>query len=54
MSWLHYLTGIEHGGLVPELTVTLNLGNVFNRPYQIVQGYPMPGRNALLSMELKW
>ncbi|MBP5217319.1 MAG: TonB-dependent receptor, partial [Bacteroidales bacterium] len=50
----YYLTGLAHRGTVPELTVTLNLGNVFNRPYQIVQGYPMPGFNALLSMEIKW
>jgi outer membrane receptor protein involved in Fe transport len=54
VSRLYYLTELEHRGLVPELTVTLNLGNVFNRPYQIVQGYPMPGFNALLSMEIKW
>ncbi|MBQ6291171.1 MAG: TonB-dependent receptor [Bacteroidales bacterium] len=54
VSRLYYLTELEHRGLVPELNVTLNLGNVFNRPYQIVQGYPMPGFNALLSMEIKW
>ena len=39
---------------IPELIVALNLGNVFNTPYQIVQGYPMPGFNALLSVELNW
>ena len=54
VSRLYYLTELGHRGLVPELTVTLNLGNVFNRPYQIVQGYPMPGFNALLSMDIKW
>ena len=40
--------------MVPELTIALNLGNIFNTPYQIVQGYPMPGFNALLSIELNW
>ena len=40
--------------MVPELTFTLNLGNVFNTPYQVVQGYPMPGFNALLSVDFKW
>ena len=54
VSRLYYLTDLGHRTLVPELTITLNLGNVFNRPYQIVQGYPMPGFNALLSIELKW
>ncbi len=54
VSRLYYLTDLGHRGMVPELTVTLNLGNVFNRPYQIVQGYPMPGFNALLSIDIKW
>ncbi|MBO6046110.1 MAG: TonB-dependent receptor [Bacteroidales bacterium] len=54
VSRLYYLTDLGHRTMVPELTITLNLGNVFNRPYQIVQGYPMPGFNALLSIELKW
>ncbi|MBP5636958.1 MAG: TonB-dependent receptor, partial [Bacteroidales bacterium] len=52
VSRLYYLTDLGHRTMVPELTITLNLGNVFNRPYQIVQGYPMPGFNALLSIEL--
>ena len=54
ISRLCYLTDLGHRAMIPELTITLNLGNVFNRPYQIVQGYPMPGFNALLSIELKW
>ena len=37
-----------------ELAVALSLGNLFNTRYEIVQGYPMPGFNALLSVEYKW
>ena len=37
-----------------ELAVTLSLGNVFNTHYEIVQGYPMPGFNTLLSLEFNW
>ena len=36
------------------MRVSLDLGNIFNNRYQIVQGYPMPGFNALLSIEYKW
>ena len=37
-----------------ELIVTLSLGNLFNTRYEIVQGYPMPGFNALISLEYNW
>ena len=37
-----------------ELAVALALGNLFNTRYEIVQGYPMPGFNALLSLEYNW
>ena len=37
-----------------ELAVALALGNLFNTRYEIVQGYPMPGFNALLSVEYNW
>ena len=40
--------------VLPELNVVLNLNNLFNTHYQIVQGYPMPGFNALLNIEYKW
>ena len=36
------------------LTLSLNVNNVFNYRYQIVQGYPMPGANAFLSATLRW
>ena len=42
------------GGGKPLLRIGLHVGNVFNRPYEVVQGYPMPGINALLSTELNW
>lgn len=38
----------------PSLEVGLNCGNIFDTPYQIVQGYPMPGFNILLSVEFSW
>ena len=41
-------------GGAPELALGLALNNVFNTHYEIVQGYPMPGFNALLSVEYKW
>jgi outer membrane cobalamin receptor len=28
--------------------------NVFDRPYQVVQGYPMPGINLMLSVTYSW
>ena len=41
-------------GGAPELAVGLALNNVFNTRYEIVQGYPMPGFNAHLSVEYNW
>ena len=38
----------------PELSIGLTLNNIFNQSYQIVQGYPMPGFNAMLSVEYCW
>ena len=38
----------------PLLGIGLHVGNVFNRPYEVVQGYPMPGTNATLSVEVRW
>ena len=37
-----------------ELIISLSLGNIFNTRYEIVQGYPMPGFNALISLEYNW
>ena len=48
------LLGSSPRGLFPELSVGLALNNIFNQSYQIVQGYPMPGFNAMLSIELAW
>ena len=36
------------------LTTALHVRNVFNNAYQVVQGYPMPGANWLLSLEYNW
>jgi len=54
ISRKYLLPDVRGRKMIPELIVALNAGNVFNRPYQIVQGYPMPGFNALLSVELNW
>lgn len=34
--------------------VCFSCNNIFNCHYQIVQGYPMPGFNAMLSLEFNW
>ncbi len=38
----------------PQLSAGLQVKNIFNRPYEVVQGYPMPGIQALFSLELSW
>ena len=38
----------------PELVVSLALNNLSDTHYEIVQGYPMPGFNTLLSVEYNW
>lgn len=40
--------------ILPSLNIGLDLNNLFNTQYQIVQGYPMPGFNALLNIDYKW
>ena len=37
-----------------RLTLSLRCANLFDHPYQIVQGYPMPGRNLLAGLELRF
>ncbi|MBQ2171601.1 MAG: TonB-dependent receptor plug domain-containing protein [Bacteroidales bacterium] len=36
------------------LRTGLHLRNLFNKAYQVVQGYPMPGFNWMLSVEYNW
>ena len=36
------------------MTIRLRISNVAGADYEIVQGYPMPRRNALLSIEYHW
>ena len=40
--------------VLPSLSAGINLNNIFNTHYQIVQGYPMPGFNALLFIQWGW
>ncbi len=44
--------GAPSAGRALLLGVTID--NVFNTPYQIVQGYPMPGLSAQLSVSFRW
>jgi len=37
-----------------NLIVSLNCKNLFNQHYQIVQGYPMPGTNLMVTIEYTW
>jgi len=41
-------------GGVTELSVGITLNNIFNQSYQVVQGYPMPGFNAMILVEYSW
>ena len=34
--------------------ISLSLNNLFNFRYELVQGYPMPGFNAMASVEYRW
>jgi outer membrane receptor protein involved in Fe transport len=34
--------------------VGLACKNIFNRSYEIVQGYPMPGINGMITVEFEW
>lgn len=38
----------------PELSLALNLNNIFNQYYQIVQGYPMPGFHLTASAQFRF
>jgi len=35
---------------IKTLSLSLHVNNIFNRRYQIVQGYPMPGTNVMLTI----
>ena len=38
----------------PELTLSLSCNNIFDQPYQIVHGYPMPGRSLLGCIDIRF
>ena len=38
----------------PALDAGITVRNLFNHPYQVVQGYPMPGTNLMLSVTYSW
>ena len=44
--------GAPSAGRALLLGVTID--NVFNTPYQVVQGYPMPGFSAQFSVSFRW
>ena len=48
------LSTFKHRVSVQEVNVDLTVRNLFNHRYQIVQGYPMPGRNIMLTVSYLW
>ena len=48
------LPAIKNRVKMPVLTAGVSVGNLFNHRYQVVQGYPMPGRNLMLSLTYSW
>ena len=44
----------QHRTARPSLVLSVRCNNLFNRHYQIVQGYPMPGINAMASVTFQW
>ena len=38
----------------PEVDAGITVSNLFNHHYQVVQGYPMPGTNLMLSVMYSW
>jgi outer membrane cobalamin receptor len=40
--------------MLPELNAGVTVRNLFNHRYEVVQGYPMPGCNLLLTVEYSW
>lgn len=45
---------LSYGFEKPDIRISLNCNNIFDRPYQIVQGYPMPGRNIMAGLEYRF
>ena len=54
LQWKPCLKAFRNRQSVLELSLGVVVGNVFNQQYQIVQGYPMPGTNAMASLEFAW
>ncbi|MBR5905750.1 MAG: TonB-dependent receptor [Bacteroidales bacterium] len=38
----------------PDISLSLSCNNIFDQPYQIVQGYPMPGRSFMAGVEYRF
>ena len=48
------MPAFKNRALLPELNAGVTVRNLFNHRYQVVQGYPMPGCNLLLTVEYSW
>ena len=48
------MPALKNRALLPELNAGVTVRNLFNHRYQVVQGYPMPGCNLLLTVEYSW
>lgn len=46
--------GVHRSAAGRSLLLGVTIDNVFNTPYQVVQGYPMPGFNAQFSVSFRW
>ena len=44
----------DFGGRLPSLAASIRLANIFDHRYQIVQGYPMPGRSVLVGIDISF
>ena len=44
----------DFGGRLPSLAASIRLANIFDHRYQIVQGYPMPGRSVLAGIDISF
>jgi outer membrane receptor protein involved in Fe transport len=52
--WCTADTALSYEFEQPRIGLSLRVRNLFNEHYQIVQGYPMPGTNFLLSVTYQW
>ena len=45
---------LKNRAMFPELSAGITVRNLFDHRYQVVQGYPMPGTNLMVSVTYSW